>query len=766
MTASITDQLFDLAGFSEAWKTEARDVHGEWVKTGTGVDRYAIPDHARLINPRGKPPDPADHPFFKKHPVSPANIVRVYDNTTPQERAQGMRWYSDVHLLADKMTDGEPGKGAILLSTYSPQVRWPINMLNAARAAEEGRALGPGDGMITRAQQANAQAALDGKPVDEVLTSPKTRVFGRLIELGGDHPGDPYGQVVVDRHALSVATGYTVPDKERDTAPIGDPRYHEYVGDQYRIAAQQISKRDGKLITPHQLQAITWLHQLTAREAADQAAAEAGVPTAKGRLAGTRNAWQRWLAYAQSQGLQLQPGTTALAGSLVAQVLEMIYGDSITAQLLLAFDPDELRDPHGRWTAGAGSTVHYTGSLGIDRAEMPQLSGTVRGEYRGSAEMQPKFIQHLQDRGISVTHERVPASQLRPTQSTGDMGVIGGIADNITGGHQTKPIFVSSDDRVMDGHHTWAAHLLAEQRTGNPAHGQMDVVRVGLPIDRLLDEAHAFGAAQGIERRATGQIANPEYAGPRMVHPDAGVRDTLSAYSSGGGGQVEPGRMALHRDIIEKILGGHASQQHPKAMFLGGGTASGKSSLIAASPEGLPEDAATIDPDAIKEMIPEYQQLRAAGDPRAASFAHEESSLISKLAIAQAHERKINYVLDGTGDSEYAKLAGKVSNARNAGFEVTSKYVTADTDTAVCRAQERARATGRMIPEPVIREIHAAVTDAYRRAADQELFDATELWDTNGSHPLLVASKVPGGHFTVHDPVAWQRFLDKGTDQG
>jgi hypothetical protein len=66
----------ELAG--QAWLHEARDPHtGEWISSpadavGKGIHRYTVPDPARLITTRGNK-NPADHPFFRKHPVSAAD---------------------------------------------------------------------------------------------------------------------------------------------------------------------------------------------------------------------------------------------------------------------------------------------------------------------------------------------------------------------------------------------------------------------------------------------------------------------------------------------------------------------------------------------------------------------------------------------------------------------------------------------------------------------------------------------------------------------
>jgi hypothetical protein len=360
MTASLTEQLdgeaIELAGWDEAWLHEARGYHGKWIKAGSGTDRYTMPDHSRLVLGHGAYSEPGNHPFFRAHPVSAANVMRAYDQTSPAERAQGARWYADAHDLAAKMADGDARKGAILLASYSPQASWPVNMFNAARAAKEHRALGPGDGLITGDMQQNAQEGLDGLSVDQAMTSPKTRAFARLIELGGDAPGDGAGEVVIDRHALSVAVGETLGKKDASKAPIGSPRYHEYIADAYRQAAISISKRDGVTMTPYQLQAITWLHQQAVTQASDAAtgtvgnAARGGKALAKGRMTMTANAWKRWMLYAQAGGLPAVPGTTSLA----AQITEMLAEQSIGGQIELAFNPAQPRDTHGKWTRLSG----------------------------------------------------------------------------------------------------------------------------------------------------------------------------------------------------------------------------------------------------------------------------------------------------------------------------------------------------------------------------------------------------------------------------
>ncbi len=375
MTPAST-QVIELAA-SAAWLHELRDASGEWTRSpghsvGQGVRRYAVPDHARLINPRADHPDPADYPFFKAHPVSAANIVAAYDAAPPQVRAQGMRWYTDVHDLASRIAGGDAREGAILLGTYSPHVSWPVNMLNAMRAADQHKPLAAGDGLVSGDMVKKAQAALDGKSVDEALHSPKVRSFAHLIERGDDAPDDPYGHVVIDRHALSVATGGWASVRELNEAPVGrDVRAHEYVADAYRAAARQVSERDGQLIKPHQIQAVTWLVQQAANQAQDaEGAKAAGGRLNRGRVAMTRNAWKKWMTVAQAHGMRLDPGVTSLA----AQITELLAEQSITGQIELAFNPQQPRDIHGRWTRG------FTISGQLERSgEPPRMQQAISG---------------------------------------------------------------------------------------------------------------------------------------------------------------------------------------------------------------------------------------------------------------------------------------------------------------------------------------------------------------------------------------------------
>jgi predicted ABC-type ATPase len=160
-------------------------------------------------------------------------------------------------------------------------------------------------------------------------------------------------------------------------------------------------------------------------------------------------------------------------------------------------------------------------------------------------------------------------------------------------------------------------------------------------------------------------------------------------------------------------------------------------------------------------MLPEYQERVAAGDVSAAPFAHEESSYLAKRILAEAGSKHYNTLLDGTGDSSYESLAGKVKQMRATGHQVKAAYVTVDTETALERNRERAKKTGRLPPEAFVRECHAAVSKIVPEAIRQGLFDEVTVYDTNSYGQSIPVVSAKGNQMQVHDNELWTRFLAK-----
>lgn len=283
--------------------------------------------------------------------------------------------------------------------------------------------------------------------------------------------------------------------------------------------------------------------------------------------------------------------------------------------------------------------------------------------------------------------------------------------------------------------------------------------------DYLTGRAQALGELnhQIMDRLPASKAQTANKVGPKgYIHGWIKVgdaADSLDLHTDKSTGKLTPKRAALHDKIVNDTLAGHESKGKPVATFLGGGSASGKSTIMKDSAGKL-----VIDADAMKARLPEYQKMMKSGDKRAAAFAHGESSHLTNRALEEAAKRKVDFTLDGTGDSSYEKLKKKVDAARAGGHAIDAKYVTVDTEEAIKRSNKRAARTGRKVPESAIRAIHAGVSRTFKDAVDHNLFDTAELWDNNGREPKLIGRKLADGPFQVHDRAAWEKFLAKGQE--
>jgi predicted ABC-type ATPase len=163
-----------------------------------------------------------------------------------------------------------------------------------------------------------------------------------------------------------------------------------------------------------------------------------------------------------------------------------------------------------------------------------------------------------------------------------------------------------------------------------------------------------------------------------------------------GGGRLNDEEKAKVRYAAEAQRGGEA----PDALFMAGGPASGKSTVLENNPDLMPAHSVHVDPDRIKLGIPEYQELRAAGDHYAATAVHQESGDVAARLAWEADDLGLNAVLDGTGNSDPGEFVRELERKRAKGYDVSVLYATTSTDEAVRRAVERADETGRYVPVP------------------------------------------------------------------
>lgn len=195
---------------------------------------------------------------------------------------------------------------------------------------------------------------------------------------------------------------------------------------------------------------------------------------------------------------------------------------------LIKFVASQPRDEHGRFASdGSGVKALFADSLGIKRADMPQIP---------NGPMKDKFIAELKTEGVSVTREDVPAKSLKATQSEFNEKNIQHLREEYDAGRvdgDANPIVVSNDHRILDGHHRWA--LMAEKDL------PIGTLKIGMPIKELLARAAKFNTENDIKARSkdTLDFKKSGYLDlfeslETVIKDDPSGNDPTQLYSAGG----------------------------------------------------------------------------------------------------------------------------------------------------------------------------------------------------------------------------------------
>lgn len=271
------------------------------------------------------------------------------------------------------------------------------------------------------------------------------------------------------------------------------------------------------------------------------------------------------------------------------------------------------------------------------------------------------------------------------------------------------------------------------------------------------------GSKAGTVVKVTNIMSQPSSAYP-MAHPDEA--ETLDRYvidpnqPPNAPGNITPERAALHKAIEDAHFVGKEPVDNPTATIMGGGPASGKSTME--STMDVDPNTVRVDPDKIRVKLPEWDESEGTmGGTKRAMMTHEEASMISKNIVKRANSGSYNVLVDGTGDSEYGKLEAKMKAHRESGQHISARYSTNNVDLSVKIAKIREKKTGRGVPEAYQRQTHRNVSSVFPKALRNGLFDDAELWDTNikGKPRKVLSHK--NGKTTIHDQGLWDDFLAK-----
>jgi predicted ABC-type ATPase len=226
-----------------------------------------------------------------------------------------------------------------------------------------------------------------------------------------------------------------------------------------------------------------------------------------------------------------------------------------------------------------------------------------------------------------------------------------------------------------------------------------------------------------------------------------------------------------HNKIIDHFLGNHQPQDEKVALFMAGGSASGKSTALKlAAAEGRmlnAPDAVMVNADDIKEEMQDYKDLTAKKDAAAAAVVHEESSDISKQLLEEAMSRGLNVIIDGTGDSGGKKFMDKIYRLKDEGYKIKIFMVDLPTNIAIERAVKRGDQDGRYIAESEIRRMHNGSAANHLLWRTSPVVDEWQVWSNNvsrGEDPIL-AAEGGLGKFKVDDDYEYSRIEQKGTER-
>ena len=207
-------------------------------------------------------------------------------------------------------------------------------------------------------------------------------------------------------------------------------------------------------------------------------------------------------------------------------------------------------------------------------------------------------------------------------------------------------------------------------------------------MDAFLESAQQHPYVREAERRLK------EFTVESMFHKDEDTGDPKTGATFWSeerfrrdDGSWDPNRAQLHDRIVDELLNENAKAKpgvRPQAFILMGAPASGKTSVGSRAKNRLGVEFTTINPDDVKERMPEYEGWNAG-------ILHEESSHVSEnLLQDRAMEEGHNLEFDITGKNS-DKVDGIVAAMKAAGYDIHVAHTKIDDAKTSFRAFDRFR---------------------------------------------------------------------------
>lgn len=302
-----------------------------------------------------------------------------------------------------------------------------------------------------------------------------------------------------------------------------------------------------------------------------------------------------------------------------------------------------------------GTNLFCADTKGIPRVEMPQMDKQQTKDFR----------KYLKDKGYKVVKEKQFASHLRATQNELNGAKVAAGAEKIQeNGGKVKPIIISNDDYILDGHHAWGAKLgldAMDNKLENDS--KMHVHRVNISITKLLAEAEKFTGGKG--RKDVGEksfsIGEVFRDWDESEHP----RDEDGKFASGGGGGDDDGGAGRETEGQGRRGSGEGGSEGARspseAQAVAEKVASGQPKLAGLPDKPLKIGGTYFVPGPFgkaKEAAEEY--MREAGLPYNPAKTYLKVDPARATRVAAEFEKMKHDPDDPTVKASYAALAKEV----------------------------------------------------------------------------------------------------------
>jgi len=243
--------------------------------------------------------------------------------------------------------------------------------------------------------------------------------------------------------------------------------------------------------------------------------------------------------------------------------------------------------------------------------------------------------------------------------------------------------------------------------------------------------------------------------GGRSPSRFASIRETLDLDYHG---HYSASRTRLQDEIISDFVGGGVVSEHPWIIFTAGAMGAGKGHTMKWMGEQghFPIDKLVhIDPDVFRARLPEWPMYMLRDPETAGQLTQRESGYCVEIAQEAALQQSKSMWIDGSlHDSDwYSQVFAKIRR-NHPQYRIAIIHVYAPWDAVVSRAADRARATGRLVPQAALRESFSRVPQAVERLSG--LADVTAHVE-NADVPRLVRVVCGCGPQPARPGPPWRR---------